>query len=94
VFLLFAAHEIRQSARRTEFFREATRVLSKSGQLLLVEHIRDWSNFVAFGPGFLHFHSRGEWLRVANSAGFTIAREGRVTPFVRYFLMTRARAPF
>lgn len=90
LFLLFAAHEIRQPARRTKFFREAARVLAGSGQLLLVEHVRDWRNFVAFGPGFLHFHSRGEWLRVARGAGLTVACEHRITPFVRCFLMTRA----
>jgi SAM-dependent methyltransferase len=90
VFLLFAAHEIRQSARRTVFFLESARVLAPSGQLLLVEHVRDWNNFVAFGPGFLHFHSRDEWLRLAHDAGLTVEREDRVTPFVRWFLMTKA----
>jgi hypothetical protein len=39
LFLLFAAHEIRQPARRTEFFLESARVLTDSGQLLLVEHM-------------------------------------------------------
>ena len=92
VFLLFAAHEIRDPIRRTLFFSEAARVLANSGQLLLVEHLRDWRNFVAFGPGFLHFHSRSEWLRVARTAGLTITREDSITPFVRYFLMTRSGA--
>jgi hypothetical protein len=90
LFLLFAAHEIRQSARRTVFFLESARVLASLGQLLLVEHMRDWNNFVAFGPGFLHFHSRDEWHRLARDAGLTVEREGRVTPFVRWFLMTKA----
>ena len=92
LFLLFAAHEIRQPARRTEFFLESARVLAGSGQLLLVEHIRDWKNFVAFGPGCLHFHSRNEWLRLARDAGLTVVREDHVTPFVRCFLMTKAGA--
>jgi SAM-dependent methyltransferase len=90
LFLLFAAHEIRHPVRRREFFVEAARVLADSGQLLLVEHVRDWKNFVAFGPGFLHFYSRDEWLSVAHAAGLTIVREDSVTPFVRYFLMTKA----
>ena len=90
VFLLFAAHEIRQPARRAEFFLEVTRVLANSGQLLLVEHLRDWKNFVAFGPGVLHFYSRDEWLRVARSAGLTLKSEHNVTPLVRCFLMGRA----
>jgi SAM-dependent methyltransferase len=92
VFLLFAAHEIRLPARRTQFFVEAARVLTDSGQLLLVEHLRDWKNFVAFGPGFLHFYSRNQWLGVAHAAGLTVVREDAVTPFVRSFLLTKVAA--
>lgn len=91
LFVLFAAHEIRQAARRAAFFQEAARVLSSSGQLLLVEHTRDWANFLAFGPGFLHFHSRNEWMRLARDAGLTIEQENNVTPFVRSFLLRKAR---
>lgn len=90
LFLLFAAHEIRQPKRRAEFFLEAARVLASSGQLLLIEHLRDWKNFVAFGPGLLHFYSRGEWLRVAREAGLLVEREERVTPLVCCFLMRKA----
>src|SRR5262249_51793921 len=86
VFLLFAAHEIRNPARRVAFFQEAARVLTTSGQVLLVEHLRDWKNLVAFGPGCLHFHSRREWLRIIREAGFRLEQEGCVTPFVRRFL--------
>lgn len=89
VFLLFAAHEVRLSSRRAEFFVECARVLGDPGQLLLVEHLRDWRNFAAFGPGFLHFHGRREWLRVAHAAGLTVVREAAVTPFVRCFLMSK-----
>ena len=90
VFLLFAAHEIRNPARRVAFFRQAARVLTAPGQALLVEHLRDWKNFVAFGPGCLHFHSRREWLRIAREAGFRLEQEGCVTPFVRRFVMSRS----
>lgn len=89
VFLLFAAHEIRSPARRTQFFREAARVIAPAGQILLVEHLRDWKNFVAFGPGFLHFFPRTEWLRLAREAGLTLQHEAPLTPFVRYFLFAK-----
>jgi SAM-dependent methyltransferase len=91
-FLLFTAHEIRDPGRRAEFLQEVARILTNSGQLLLVEHLRDWKNFVAYGPGFLHFYSRIEWLRVAHEAGLTIKRECPVTPFVRSFVMRKAAA--
>jgi len=64
-------------------------VMTNPGQILLTEHIRDWKNFLVFGPGFLHFHSRREWQRVAQEAGLSVEREGSVTPFVRWFLLRR-----
>jgi ubiquinone/menaquinone biosynthesis C-methylase UbiE len=89
LFLLFAAHEIRQTARRVQLFREAKRVLTSAGQLLLVEHLLDWKNLAAFGPGALHFYSYREWLRVAQEAGLMMERDGHITPFVRWFLMRK-----
>jgi SAM-dependent methyltransferase len=89
VFLLFAAHEIRQRKRREDFFLEVSRVLADSGELLLVEHMRDWKNFIAFGPGFLHFFSRREWLQAVQQAGLRITREDQLTPMVRYFFMKK-----
>jgi ubiquinone/menaquinone biosynthesis C-methylase UbiE len=90
LFLLFTAHEIREPARRVVFLREASRTLAAPGQMLVVEHLRDWKNFIAFGPGFFHFYSRREWVRVAREAGLTVERESPVTPFVRCFLMSRS----
>jgi hypothetical protein len=89
VFLLLAAHEVRQPGRRVELFREVARVMPESGQALLVEHLRDWKNFLAFGPGFLHFHAHSEWLRVARESGFSVESEGRVTPLVHGFLLRK-----
>lgn len=91
VFLLFVAHEIRSPQLRERFFRELRRVVKPDGKVLMVEHLRDLPNFLAYGPGFLHFHSPGEWGRVAREAGFTVAREFRFTPFVGVFLLEIAR---
>ena len=89
LFFLLAAHEVRKSAGRVALCKEAARVLAAPGQLLLAEHLRDWRNFLAFGPGCLHFHSRQEWMRVAHAAGMCVEREGSVTPFVRWFLLRK-----
>lgn len=88
-FLLFAAHEIRHASVRDAFFREVHRVVSPSGTILLVEHVRDFANFAAFGPGFLHFMPVGEWRRLARVAGLQVLREWRMTPFVKIFLLKR-----
>jgi SAM-dependent methyltransferase len=89
VFLLFAAHEIRNASSRELFFREVCRVLLPSGTILLVEHVRDFANFAAFGPGFFHFLPAREWRRLAHVAGLQVVGERRMTPFVKIILLTR-----
>jgi len=93
-FVIFTAHELRSPQARLRFFRELHRVLKPRGQLLLVEHMRDLRNFVAFGPGFLHFYPSREWVRLASEACFSIAREFNVTTFVKVFLLIRPAHPW
>ena len=85
--LLLAAHELRRRADRLAFFREARRVLAPGGRIVLVEHLRDAANFAPFGPGFLHFLSRREWLATIAKSRLQIVQEFPITPFVRVFLL-------
>jgi len=87
VFLLLAAHELRTDAARSALFRELARILSPGGRLLVAEHLRDAANFAAYGPGFLHFHSRRTWLRAFADASLRVEREFSMTPFVRIFVV-------
>jgi SAM-dependent methyltransferase len=90
-FCIFAAHELRSHRHRVELFREIARTLTPGGTFILVEHARDWRNFLAFGPGFLHFFSPRAWRTAAVEAGFTIEREFFRTPFVRACILRRAQ---
>lgn len=89
-FLLFAAHEVRAPERRTQLLCETSRILKDGGQVVLVEHLRDWPNFLAFGPGFLHFYSARSWRKNIQEAGLLVERESTITPFVHCFFLRKA----
>jgi SAM-dependent methyltransferase len=88
-FCIFAAHELRHHADRVKLFKEAARVLEVGGEFVVIEHLRDWRNFLAFGPGFLHFFSRRAWRRAAAHAGLAPRSEFSRTPFVHVFILRR-----
>jgi SAM-dependent methyltransferase len=87
--LLLSAHELRTDEARGALFAELRRVLAPGGRVVVAEHLRDWANFMAFGPGFLHFHSRRTWTRCFERTRFTIQTEFPNTPFVRAFVLRR-----
>ncbi|MCE9584409.1 MAG: methyltransferase domain-containing protein [Planctomycetes bacterium] len=88
--VVLAAHEIHALDMRKSFFRELDRVLAPGGRIVLVEHLRNLPALLAFGPGFLHFLPRSEWLRRTGEIGFRVARERSFTPFIRVFVCERA----
>lgn len=87
VFGILAIHELRSESERGAWFSEARRCLRPGGRIILVEHLRDLANFFAFGPGFLHFHSRAAWQRSWMNAGCEVAEEFRVTPWINIFIL-------
>ncbi|MFN2507939.1 MAG: class I SAM-dependent methyltransferase [Chthoniobacterales bacterium] len=88
-FLIFAAHELREPDARVVLLRELRRSLKRDGEMILVEHLRDLPNLIAFGPGFLHFYSRNTWLRAFAGAGLRPTDEFSLTPFVRVFVLEK-----
>lgn len=85
VFLLSAVHEIRSHQEKVEFLKECHRVCKPGGQVIMVEHLRDFPNFVAFTVGFGHFFSRATWKDAFKKAGFSTFREIKLTPFMSIF---------
>ncbi len=85
VFLLSAVHEIRSNEEKVRFLRECYRLCKPGGKVIMVEHLRDFPNFLAFTVGFSHFFSRSVWKKAFESAGFSSFRETKFTPFMSIF---------
>lgn len=92
VFVLLAAHEIRHSAQQVAFLRELGRILAPNGRAVVVEHLRNPANFLAYTVGFLHFYSRAIWLHAFVAAGLQLERELKITPFVSAFIVHNVTA--
>ena len=86
---IFAAHEIRDPAERTAFFRELNRILQPGGRVIVTEHLRDLPNFLVYNIGFLHFHSKKAWLHTFSEAGLRVQHEEKLTPFISTFTLTK-----
>ena len=89
VFVFFAAHELRTAESLISFFQEVNRILIASGKLIVVEHLRDLPNFLAFGPGFFHFLKHDDWMNAARFSNFRATQEIKITPFVSAFKFSK-----
>lgn len=85
LFLLSAVHEIRSHDEKIGFLKECHRLCKPDGQVIMVEHLRDFSNFLAFTVGFTHFFSRSVWKNAFEQAGFSSFEETKFTPFMSIF---------
>jgi SAM-dependent methyltransferase len=85
IFLLSAVHEIRSHEEKVQFLKECCRVCKPDGKVIMVEHLRDFPNFLAFSVGFTHFFSRSTWKNAFERAGFSSFRETKFTAFMSIF---------
>ena len=85
IFLLSAAHEIRSQEEKVQFLKECHRLCKQNGKVIMVEHLRDFPNFLAFTIGFTHFFSKKTWQKAFEKAGFSTFAESKFTPFMSIF---------
>jgi len=81
-------HEIRDEKERIIFFQNLIKVLKSDGEIVVIEHLRDGPNFLAYNIGFLHFHSNPTWLHTFKNAGLTIKEEIKMNPFMTKFKLS------
>ena len=85
IFLISAIHEIRKQDEKIQFLKECRRVCKPNGNVIMVEHLRDFPNFIAFTIGFTHFFSKTTWKIAFAKAGFKSFKESKFTPFMSIF---------
>lgn len=89
ILIILAAHEIRDREERIGFFKELQSSLRDGGKIVVVEHLRDIANFIAYNVGFLHFLSGKEWNATFRGAGLTRADQYKITPFLSVFILQK-----
>jgi SAM-dependent methyltransferase len=89
VFVIFSAHEIRDTKERILFFKELARIVKLDGQIFITEHLRDLPNFLVYNLGFFHFYSKQSWLHIFRSAKLNIKQEIKLTPFLSTFVLEK-----
>ncbi len=89
IFVIFAAHEIRNEEERIIFFKELKRIMNPAGEIIITEHLRDLPNFMAYNIGFIHFYSKPTWQHIFQSAGLTVKKEQKITPFISTFILNK-----
>lgn len=87
--VILSAHEIRDKEERILFFKELNRVTTTAGQILVTEHLRDASNFLAYTFGAFHFYSKNSWLQTFSAANLIVVKEIKTTPFVSTFILKK-----
>jgi hypothetical protein len=89
IFLILAAHEIRDSGERIRFFAQLQNALRAGGKIVVVEHLRDMYNFMAYTFGFFHFYPRSAWRHAFGKAGLLQVEESKITPFLSVFILQK-----
>ena len=87
IFLLLAAHEIRDDDERSAFFGRLSYALKPGGSIIVTEHLRDSANFLAYTVGAFHFLPYEDWQRTFRKAALAVKKEGKLTPFLTTFTL-------
>ncbi|QNL47879.1 methyltransferase domain-containing protein [Olivibacter sp. SDN3] len=89
IFLILAAHEIRKDSERIIFFGELRRALKPGGKIIVVEHLRNLANFLAYTIGCFHFLPASVWNRTFDGSSLQCTGLLRITPFVNAFILEK-----
>lgn len=89
IYILLAAHEIRNGQERSLFFQQLSNALKQDGRIVVTEHLRDVPNLLAYNIGAFHFHTHSSWLATFSAAGLQVEKEQKITPFITTFVLRK-----
>ena len=89
IFLILAAHEIRDNNEREMFIKQLGNALTPQGRIIVVEHQRDLFNFLAYNFGFFHFLPTAMWLDNFKNSGLQVDSITEHTPFLKIFILKK-----
>jgi len=89
VYVVFAAHEIRDDSERDVFFKEIYRVLVPGGTAYITEHVRGLANSLAYTVGVFHFFTEKTWLSNIKHSGFNLEEKLPYSPFITTYKLQK-----
>ncbi|MEO8513869.1 MAG: class I SAM-dependent methyltransferase [Ignavibacteria bacterium] len=89
IFLILAAHEIRSNEERVQFFKQIADSLTTGGRIIVLEHQRDFFNFIAYNFGYFHFLSTETWHCTFKNSGLLVESASKLTPFLKLFILKK-----
>lgn len=89
IFVVLSAHEIRSESERIIFFKELNRILKQNGKIVVIEHLKDLQNFLAYNIGFFHFVSKSSWYAAFKISNLKTVLEIKITPFITTFILEK-----
>lgn len=89
IFVIFAAHEIRNNEERIVFFQELNRISKDNSKIIVIEHFRDLPNFLAYNIGFFHFLPLKIWKKTFEKSNFKIEKYAKPNPFINVIYLIK-----
>jgi hypothetical protein len=89
IVLFFSLHEVRHHEERIQFLQLLQQKIKVSGTILIVEHQRDFMNFLTYNFGFLHFYGTRTWLANFKAANLSLVTHRKFTPFISIFTLQK-----
>jgi len=85
IFLIFSLHEVRNRREKIKFINELYRVLKDGGEIVIIEHLRNLNNFIAYSVGFFHFYSDNYWRNVFKESKFIDIESFKINSFIKLY---------